>query len=134
VSEALAASSFPVPDLPLLNEAERSCLERYLDVLVDTLGSQLVEVVVFGSVARGESWPRGMPIRSDLDLLVVTDEPLPEDAVEVLIDATLPLFLESGRQIGPQFRTREDLTDPKDERAAQFVEHLHRDAIQIYKR
>jgi hypothetical protein len=46
-----------------------------------------------------------MPIRSDLDLLVVVREALPGDLEEELVNATLPLFLESGRQIGPQFRT-----------------------------
>jgi hypothetical protein len=40
-------------DLPLLTNTERSCLERYLDLLVEQLGDQLVEVAVYGSVARG---------------------------------------------------------------------------------
>ena len=68
-------------ELPLLTEPERSCLERYLDVLRDALGDDLLQVFVYGSVARGESWPAGMPIRSDLDLLVVTADPVPEDVV-----------------------------------------------------
>ena len=87
--------------LPLLNDVERTCLDRYVDLLVGRLGDDLVEVQVFGSVARGESWPRGMPIRSDLDLLVVTRHDLAQDEKDALIDATLPLFLECGRQISP---------------------------------
>jgi predicted nucleotidyltransferase len=115
-------------ELPLLTEAERSCLERYLDLLVERLGEQLLEVSVFGSVARGESWPDGMPIRSDLDLLVVTRQPLPTEEVDALVDATLPLFLECGRQIGPQFRTRQGLAEGSPE----YLEELACDAIAIY--
>lgn len=119
-------------DLPLLTAVERSCLERFLDLLVETLGEQLLEVFVYGSVARGESWPRGMPIHSDLDLLVVTSEPVPSPVVETLVDATMPLFLESGRQLGPVFRTEEELASPRSDRAAEFLEHFRRDAVRVY--
>jgi hypothetical protein len=91
-------------------------------------------VIVFGSVARGESWPRGMPIRSDLDLLVITRSPLPESTQEELIHATMPLFLECGRQLGPQFRTRASLERPKDDRGAEFVANVKRDGISVYSR
>ena len=99
---------------------------------METLGDELEEVIVFGSVARGETWPRGMPIRSDLDLLVVTRSPIPEPTQEELIQATMPLFLECGRQLGPQFRTRDDLAHPKDERAAAFAANVEREGISIY--
>jgi hypothetical protein len=39
-----------------------------------------------------------------------------------LLDATLPLFLECGRQIGPQFRTRELLENASDDRTATFLQ------------
>jgi predicted nucleotidyltransferase len=120
-------------ELPLLTGPERSCLERYLDVLVDTLGDDLLEVHVYGSVARGESWPAGMPIRSDLDLLVVTSEPVLQGVVAQLVDATMPLFLECGRQLGPVFRTHADLEHPKTERAAEFLRQFRRDAIPVYE-
>jgi predicted nucleotidyltransferase len=115
-------------ELPVLSDAERSCLKRYLDVLVDALGDRLLEVSVFGSVARGESWPAGMPIRSDLDLLVLTDTPVPQDEIDALVDATLPLFLECGRQLGPQFRTRDGLA----EGSAELREELERDGIAVW--
>jgi predicted nucleotidyltransferase len=91
-------------------------------------------VAVYGSVARGESWPLGIPIRSDLDLLVVTEEPVAEDVVARLVDETYPLFLESGRVIGSVFRTQEQLANPETERAAEFGEQARRDAIPIYAR
>jgi len=90
-----------VTTLPLLSAAERSCLDRYLELLAERLGDDLVEAVVFGSVARGDAWPRGMAIRSDLDLFVHTRRELTETEKAELFDATDPLFLECGRQISP---------------------------------
>jgi predicted nucleotidyltransferase len=116
-------------ELPLLTPAERSCLDRYVQLLEETLGEGLREILVYGSVARGESWPRGMPIRSDLDLLVVTDERVPEDRVAALIDATMPLFLECGRQLGPVFKTVDELRAP-----TEFVRQARRDGVRIYAR
>ena len=92
--------------LELLTEVERDCLERYLGLLAERLGDDLVEAVVFGSVARGEAWPAGMPIRSDLDLLVRTRRELPEEEKAALFDLTYPLFLECGRQISPAITAR----------------------------
>jgi predicted nucleotidyltransferase len=123
-----------LPDLPALDDTERACLARYVDVLREALGEGLAGIVVFGSVARGESWPRGMPIRSDLDLLVVTDEPVSPALRERLIDATLPLFLESGRQLGPQFKTAGELASPVSEREAVFLAGVRRDGVPVYVR
>jgi predicted nucleotidyltransferase len=117
-----------------LDDGERSCLARYVEVLEKRLGGELEEIVVFGSVARGEAWPRGMRIRSDLDLLVVTRSQVSAETEDELIHATMPLFLECGRQLGPHFRTRESLERPNDERDASFVANVERDGITIYRR
>jgi predicted nucleotidyltransferase len=119
------------PALPLLRPAEQSCLSRYLVLLGDTLEDDLVRVVVFGSVARGESWPRGMRIRSDLDLLVVTRSAVAQETAQTLLDATLPLYLECGRQISPQFRTADEL-EAETGRAATFREHIARDGVTVF--
>lgn len=119
--------------VPLLTDVERSCLERYLDVLAGALGEQLLEVSVYGSVARGEAWPPGMPIRSDLDLLVLTSSPVPEEVQTELLDATMPLFLECGRQLGPIFLTPEELERPATEGRRALAEHISRDAIRVYE-
>lgn len=66
------------PTLPLLTPIEQSCLSRYVGLLDGTLKHNLLRVVVFGSVARAESRPRGMPIPSDLDLLVVHSQLSPK--------------------------------------------------------
>jgi predicted nucleotidyltransferase len=116
-----------LPDIPVLAEVERSCLARYVELIVDELGEELVEVVLFGSVARGETWPRGMAIRSDIDVLVVTASELPTKREQELVGATYELFLECGRQIGPHFRTRAQFED-----SSAFLENVRRDGIRLY--
>jgi predicted nucleotidyltransferase len=51
------------------NDALRAAAERYAALLRDAFGDQLVSVVLFGSVARGEARPD-----SDIDLLVVAED------------------------------------------------------------
>lgn len=50
----------------MLPEALRSGLDRYLGLLKERFGSDLISVILFGSWARGEGRPE-----SDLDLLIV---------------------------------------------------------------
>lgn len=108
-----------------LSDAERRTLETYLALLRERLGQNLVAVRVFGSVARGEEWWAGMPIRSDLDLLVLVRSPLDPGLEQELLDATYPLFLESGRQLGPQFRTEAQHA------ASPARESIDRDAVEL---
>jgi hypothetical protein len=42
------------------------------------------------------------------------------------------LILECGRQIGPQFRTLENCASPRDDRDADFLDHVRRDEIRLY--
>jgi predicted nucleotidyltransferase len=115
-----------VPDtLSILTTTERSTLEAYVGLLRDRLGERLLRVAVFGSVARNERWPAGMPIRSDLDLLVLVAPPLDPEIVQELLDVTYPLFLESGRQISPQFRT------PDQHEASPSRDAIEADAIDV---
>jgi predicted nucleotidyltransferase len=114
---------------PHLSPAERDCLARYLTMLADTLGDRLVAVWLFGSAARGDAWWPGMPIRSDVDLVVVTREPVAEPLQEELVNATYPLFLECGRQIGPQFRTTREL---EAEPPTPFLENFRRDRLLLW--
>jgi predicted nucleotidyltransferase len=111
--------------LELLTDAERRTLDAYVALLQERLGADLVAVRAFGSAARGESWWKGMPIRSDLDLLVLVREPLPEELRQDLVDATFPLFLESGRQLAPQFRT------PGQHAASPSREAIDADAVEL---
>jgi predicted nucleotidyltransferase len=112
--------------LEILTETERRTLDAYVRLLRKVLDERLVAVRVFGSVARGEAWPRGMPIRSDLDLLVLVRTTPSLDEEQALIDATLPLFLESGRQLSPQFRT------PEQHAASASRDAIDADAVEVW--
>ena len=109
-----------------LTDGERDCVRRYLALLRERLGPELVRVVLFGSAARGDMWEAGSPMHSDIDLLVVTATPLAEAAAEELVNETYPLYLECGRQIGPQFRTERSLGSEA------FAANVARDGVEVW--
>jgi predicted nucleotidyltransferase len=111
-----------------LTEGERDCVRRYVALLRERLGPELVRVVLFGSAARGDMWAADSPMHSDIDLLVVTATPLADSASEELVNETYPLYLECGRQIGPQFRTEESLGSDV------FAENVARDGVEVWGR
>jgi predicted nucleotidyltransferase len=113
-----------------LSTLERECLLRYCTLLRERLGGSLLRLVLFGSAARGDMWDAA-PMHSDIDLLVVTAEALPPETAEQLVNETYPLYLECGRQIGPQFRSAGELSQPQGERAAVFAENLARDGVEL---
>ena len=114
-----------------LDEAERECVLRYLSLLAQHLGGNLVQVWLCGSAARGDRWPDWMPIHSDIDLLVLTNESVPQGYQEQLIAKTYPFFLECGRQISPQFRTMEQFCAPQDVRTRGFVTRVRAEGYVI---
>jgi predicted nucleotidyltransferase len=118
-----------VENTPHLSPAECDCLARYLGRLVETLGAELEAVWLFGSAARGDAWWPAMRIRSDVDIVVVTRSPIAEELQDELVNATYPLFLECGRQIGPQFRTAAEL---ESEPPTPFLENLRRDGVLLW--
>ena len=117
-------------ETPYLSELEHDCLERYVAHLATTLAGELEAVWLFGSAARGDAWWPAMRIRSDIDLVVVTRSPVADELQEELVNATCPLFLECGRQIGPQFRTEPELDV---EPLTPFLENLRRDGVRLWR-
>jgi predicted nucleotidyltransferase len=115
-----------------LTFTERACVVRYLDLLCDRLGPRLIEVYLFGSFARGDAWRPGSAMHSDVDLLVVCSERPSESELEEFVNATYPLFLESGRQVSPQFRTRQALESPTTEVGIAFLERFRREARLVF--
>jgi predicted nucleotidyltransferase len=115
--------------LAALSPVENACLERYLQLLSELPG---VEVWLFGSVARGDVWAASLPMHSDIDLLVLTGEPVAEERRQELLDATYPLFLECGRQLSPQFRTHAEFARPAEARAATFRENVLADGVLLW--
>ena len=70
-----------------LSPAERAALEDFVNAVQSSLRSEIVDVQLFGSKARGDATPE-----SDVDVLVVVrrDEPRLIDALyDLLLDACL---------------------------------------------
>ena len=117
-----------------LSETERGCVLDYLEFLRERLAGNLIEIRLFGSAARGDMWPHHFPIHSDIDLLILTDETVSEALQEELLNETYPLFLECGRQIGPQFRTLAEFEKLKDDRPRQFRANVEAEGLVLYQR
>jgi ribosomal protein S18 acetylase RimI-like enzyme len=117
-----------------LSAAERACLARYLVLLSERLGDTLVSVRLFGSAARGDMWPAHSPMHSDIDLLVMTRSPVPDDLQDELGNETYPLYLECGRQLSPQFVPEDRLAAPRDERERAFFAQVAADGIDVWPR
>lgn len=120
------------PALEHLSPVERDCLARYVSELRQRLGERLLEVHLFGSFARGDAWRENSPMRSDVDILVVCTEPPSPPEVDALIDATYPLFLECGRQISPQFRTRDALEEPATDVGRAFLDRFREEGRLLF--
>jgi predicted nucleotidyltransferase len=116
-----------------LNETERDCVLRYVSLLAERLGENLLQIWLFGSAARGDMWPDFMPMHSDIDLLILSNRPVPQEVQEELVNDTYLLFLECGRQISPQFRTMAQYHSPGDERAREFVARVRSEGYLIYE-
>jgi predicted nucleotidyltransferase len=115
-----------------LSDAERDCLRRYCALLRERLGERLLEVRMFGSAARGDMWPPHSPMHSDVDLLVVTRERVPDGEQEELIDETYPLYLECGRQLSPHFFSERRLAQPEDNLTREFLQRVARDLVPVW--
>jgi predicted nucleotidyltransferase len=115
-----------------LTATERECLERYCRLLADRLGPRLVDVRMFGSAARGDMWGARSPMHSDVDLLVVTTEAVPEPEAEDLLNETYGLYLECGRQLSPHFFSEERLAAPEDERTREFLERIAGETLVVW--
>jgi len=114
-----------------LSETERDCVLRYLSLLGERLGVNLVQVWLYGSAARGDMWPDWMPMHSDIDLLILSETPVPAEMQEELLNETYPLYLECGRQISPQFRTVAQFRSPKDDQPRGFFERVRAEGVVI---
>jgi predicted nucleotidyltransferase len=111
-----------------LTTLERDCVDRYVATLCDELGDKLEEVWLFGSAARGDMWADFWPMRSDIDLLVVTAEPISHAAQDELAALTYRMYLECGRQISPAFRTRRELRS----KWAPLQTEVSRDGVKLW--
>jgi predicted nucleotidyltransferase len=122
------------PRMAALSETERDCVDRCTALLAARLGDRLVAIRLFGSAARGDMWGAHSPMHSDVDLLVVTTEAVPEAEQEARLNETYPLYLDCGRQFSPRFFTERRLAAPGDERTRTraFLERIGADARVVW--
>jgi hypothetical protein len=71
-------------------------------------------------------------MHSDVDLLVVTTEPVPEPEAEDLLNETYALYLECGRQLSPHFFSAARLAAPEDDRTRDFLERIAGEARVVW--
>jgi predicted nucleotidyltransferase len=88
---------------------------------------------MFGSAARGDMWPPGSPMHSDIDLLVITRDGVSEADREDLLNETYPLYLECGRQLSPHFFSERRLAAPEDDRTRAFLASIGGDAVVVWR-
>lgn len=65
--------------------------------------------------------------------VALTTRPVPEETRGDLVAQTLPLFLECGKQIAPQFRIVDWFVDPPDERHRDFVARVREEGSVLYR-
>lgn len=112
-----------------LDQAERGCVLRFVQLVRHRLASELCQVWVYGSAARGDMWSARMPMHSDIDLLFLTRSPVPPEVEEELVNETYPLFLECGRQISPQYRTMAEFESPEEDRFRSFAARVREEGV-----
>ena len=115
-----------------LTQKERTCVQRYLDLIQKRLGENLAQIWLFGSTARGDRWPDSSPMRSDIDLLVLSQTSVPGEVQRNLFDTTYALFLEYGRQLSPTFWTLIRFDEPEEGTATEFIERVRQEGVQLY--
>jgi len=124
----------PDLDTTALNETYKELALAYTEALKDHLGDDLVAVVLFGSVARGEAGPQ-----SDIDLLVIASN-LPEgrlarhrclEKADAALDARLRDLRRQGilTDFSPLLKTPEEAA-----RLTPLYFDLVEDALILYER
>ena len=109
-----------------LNKNQRLAINRYLEILQQKYGEQISEVILFGSIARGD-----FTGESDIDLLVVTadgDQKLKDEismsCFDIILETDIilsPLVMDAGT-----YKWHEKYEDP-------LYNHIKRDGINLWK-
>ncbi|MBQ0707992.1 MULTISPECIES: nucleotidyltransferase domain-containing protein [unclassified Ochrobactrum] len=114
------------------SKLEAEAVDQFFRNLRKIVGVDLQLVGLFGSMARGEAWAQSSTNRSDIDLLIVTENSLDKDTRQKIDEWTYDLFLYCGRQISPQYRDAKWMQHPPDQEAKDFIETLKNEMIPIY--
>jgi predicted nucleotidyltransferase len=107
-----------------LNAKEKSTLKQFKAALQQTLHSQLIELKLFGSKARGDDRPD-----SDIDLLViVTDDDW--HICDAVYDIATDIFLQTDIFISPKVISKSRFEQLQKEDTF-FLRNISRDAIAV---
>jgi hypothetical protein len=77
-------------------------------------------------------WATHSPMNSDIDLLVVTTEDVPERDQAKLLNETYPLYLECGRQLSAHFFSARRLATPESKRTSEFLARIEGESVTVW--
>jgi len=107
-----------------LTAKEKSVLRQFKTAVEQVLGSQLIELKLFGSKARGDDRPD-----SDIDVLViVTDDDW--HICDKVYDIATDIFLQTDIYISPKTISKSRLEQLQKE-GTSFLRNISRDAIAV---
>ncbi len=107
-----------------LNTKEKSALKQFKADLEQSLSSQLIELKLFGSKARGDDRPD-----SDLDVLVIvaTDD---WHICDTVYDIATDILLQTDLCISPKIISKDKFNQLRKENTS-FICNVSRDAITV---
>lgn len=112
-----------VEDIPAKPRV-RQAMRRFLAELDEIAGDKALEVILYGSTARGEA-----SATSDVDLLVVWDGPV-EEALDALIPISTDLLIETGVDLSIHPITPESFRTIRRMRTG-FYENVEREGLVV---
>ena len=107
-----------------LSSEEKSALMQFKAELEQALGSQLIELKLFGSKARGDDQPD-----SDIDVLVIVatdDSHIRESVYNIATD----ILLQTDLCISPKIISKDKFDQLRKENTS-FIRNVSRDAITV---
>ena len=110
--------------LEWLSPTDRQAVEEFRRQIVKLLGRRLVAMKLFGSKARGDAGRD-----SDIDVLVIVDERVPE-ICDRIIDAAFDLDLKYGVYISPRVVAERVLADPV-WKTTLFLQQVEREGVTL---
>lgn len=111
-----------------MTEDQKSALAGYVDLVRQRYGDRLVDVVIFGSRARGDNHEE-----SDLDLAIILEDGDWDKRVERswLAGETFWPLVNTGLHISPRVVSRSVWNDPALHTNPALIRNMHRDARRI---
>lgn len=98
----------------------RQAVERFVSEAKKLLSEDLVDILVYGSVARGTAGPE-----SDIDIIVIVKHN-PVEAQMALSSLAFDIMLQTGEYISPQVMEPEDL-----HRDTIFLHNVKEEAVRV---